>query len=153
MTEVKTFLKRLSLIHLALVIGVSVFLIISYLQLQEFNSDLENGDPLLYIVPVFALMGYFGSQFFMKKSLSQLDKERGLMEKLHKYQNACILQYTMLEGPALLSIVAYLKTGNALPLVIAVCLILYLAVQRPNKEKVMMTIPLRREEKDLFSKL
>ncbi|MDC6388634.1 hypothetical protein PP182_08060 [Maribacter sp. PR1] len=114
---------------------------------MEFNAEMDNQNLFLYIVPVFALLGYFGSQFVFKNILSKIRKDAKLDEKLNTYQTASIIKYALIEGPAFLAIVAYNSSGNALPLVIGICLILYLAVQRPNREKIIESLPLTLEEK------
>ncbi|WP_158657208.1 hypothetical protein [Maribacter cobaltidurans] len=79
--------------------------------------------------------------------ISSVNKDVSLENKLKTYQTASIIKYALLEGPAFFAIVAYSLTGNALPLVIAICLVLYLAVQRPNLHKLMDTLPLTSDEK------
>lgn len=130
-----------------MVAGVSIFLVVSYWQTMEFNAEMDNQNLFLYIVPVFALLGYFGSQFVFKNILSKIRMDAKLDEKLNTYQTASIIKYALIEGPAFLAIVAYNSSGNALPLVIGICLILYLAVQRPNREKIIESLPLTLEEK------
>lgn len=135
------------MIHLALVAGVSFFLIVTYIQSQKFSAQMEEGDSFIYLVPTFAILGYFGSQFIFNRIVTSLNKKSPQEEKLKKYQTATIIKYALLEAPAFFAIVAYSITGNALSLVIAICLILYLIVRRPNKERVMNTLPLHGEEK------
>lgn len=130
-----------------MVAGVSIFLVVSYWQTMEFHAEMDNQNLFLYIVPVFALLGYFGSQFVFKNILSKIRTDAKLDEKLNTYQTASIIKYALIEGPAFLAIVAYNSSGNALPLVIGICLILYLAVQRPNLEKIIENLPLTLEEK------
>lgn len=130
-----------------MVAGVSIFLVVSYWQTMEFNAEMDNQNLFLYIVPVFALLGYFGSQFVFKNILSKIRMDAKLDEKLNTYQTASIIKYALIEGPAFLAIVAYNSSGNALPLVIGICLILYLAVQRPNRVKIIESLPLTLEEK------
>ncbi|ASV32290.1 hypothetical protein CJ263_19815 [Maribacter cobaltidurans] len=145
--DIKAFLRTNTTIHLALVAGVTVFLIYSYLQSEEINAEMDSSNPFLYLVPIFAIVGYFGSQFIFKKMISSVNKDVSLENKLKTYQTASIIKYALLEGPAFFAIVAYSLTGNALPLVIAICLVLYLAVQRPNLHKLMDTLPLTSDEK------
>ena len=76
-----------------------------------------------------------------------MDMGLSLEQKLKIFQSASIVKYALLEGPAFFAIVAYNLTGNALPLVIGVCLVLYLAVQRPNLQKLLDALPLTSDEK------
>ncbi|TLF44880.1 hypothetical protein [Maribacter aurantiacus] len=148
--EIKSYLRTNKIIHLALVAGVSVFLLLSYLGSGEFNAQMDESNPFLYLVPITAVAGYFGSQFIFRNQISAIDKTMPLEEKLKRYQSASIVKYALLEGPAFLAIVGYNTSGNALPLVIAVCLVLYLAVQRPNLQKLLDTLPLTSDEKRIL---
>ncbi|PIB31031.1 hypothetical protein BFP77_02970 [Maribacter sp. 4U21] len=145
--EIKTFLKTLSFMHLALVIGLSIFTVLAYTQNMDFNTETDTKNVLLYIVPIAALTGYFGSQFLFKKLLMRITDTDSLEEKLKKYQSASHLKYALIEAPAFLALFAYYNSGNALPLVIAVCLLVYLFVQKPSKQKILMEIPLTIEQR------
>ncbi|AZQ58248.1 hypothetical protein EJ994_05275 [Maribacter sp. MJ134] len=145
--EIKTFLKTLSFMHLALVIGLSIFTVLAYTQNMDFNTETDTKNVLLYIVPIAALIGYFGSQFLFKKLLMRITDTDSLEEKLKKYQSASHLKYALIEAPAFLALFAYYNSGNALPLVITVCLLVYLFVQKPSKQKILMEIPLTMEQR------
>ncbi len=145
--EIKTFLKTLSFMHLALVIGLSIFTVLAFTQNMDFNTETDTKNVLLYIVPIAALIGYFGSQFLFKKLLMRITDTDSLEEKLKKYQSASHLKYALIEAPAFLALFAYYNSGNALPLVIAVCLLVYLFVQKPSKQKILMEIPLTIEQR------
>jgi len=146
--EVKTFLKTLKFMHLALVLGLSIFTIIAITQTKEFNTATDSGNLLLYLVPVMALLGYFGSQFLFKKSLSKVTKTNSLPEKLKKYQSASHVKYALIEAPAFFALFVYYSSGNALPLIIAICLLAYLFVQRPSKQKIGTNLSLNNEERN-----
>lgn len=133
--------------HLALVIGLSIFTVLAYTQNMDFNTETDTKNVLLYIVPIAALIGYFGSQFLFKKLLMRITDTDSLEEKLKKYQSASHLKYALIEAPAFLALFAYYNSGNALPLVIAVCLLVYLFVQKPSKQKILMEIPLTMEQR------
>ncbi len=145
--EIKTFLKTLSFMHLALVIGLSIFTVLAFTQNMDFNTETDTKNVLLYVVPIAALIGYFGSQFLFKKLLMRITDTNSLEEKLKKYQSASHLKYALIEAPAFLALFAYYNSGNALPLVIAVCLLVYLFVQKPSKQKILMEIPLTIEQR------
>lgn len=132
---------------MSLVLGLSIFFIIAIVQGNGFNTDLSTNRTLLYLVPVLALLGYFGSQFLFKKMISDTQLSDSLEIKLKKFQSASHIKYIIIEAPAFLALFVYYVTGNTLPLVIAGCLLAYLLVQRPTKEKVLESLPLNAEEK------
>lgn len=144
--ELKNFIKSLSIMHLFLLAGLSIFTIWVIFQINTFNTSSNGESIFLYAVPVFAMLGYFGSQWVFKKLTSKIQLSIRLEEKLKKYQSALHLKYALIEIPAFIGLFAYYNTGNALPLVISICLLAYLAVQRPNKDNIIKYVPLKPEE-------
>ncbi|MDT7830722.1 hypothetical protein RQM65_18780 [Pricia sp. S334] len=149
----KIFLKILTIIHTTLTAGLLIFAIFAYYQNQDFIARMDRQSLFTYIVPIVAAAGYFLSQWIFKKQLEAITEQEQLSLKLGKYQTASILKYAVLEGPGLLALLAYLWTGNALHLVIALALIVYLFVQRPNAEKIKRELPLNLEEQKQFDEL
>lgn len=133
--------------HLSLVIGLSIFTILAISQGKGFNTSTDGSDMLLFAVPVVALLGYFGSKFLFKKMISSLNENDSLETKLKKFQSASHIKYALIEVPALFALFMYYNSGNALPLVIAICLLAYLFVQKPNKNSLFKELPLNKEEK------
>ena len=148
--DVKAFLKALSFMHISLVAGLGIFTLIAISQGKGFNTSTDSANPLLYVVPVAALLGYFGSQVVFKKMISKVSLSESLETKLKKYQSASHIKYIIIEVPAFLSLFVYFGTGNALPLIIAICLLAYLIAQRPNKNKILEILPLTNEEQNKF---
>ncbi|CAG2532334.1 hypothetical protein MAR621_02432 [Maribacter dokdonensis] len=146
--EIKSFIKSLTIMHLFLLIGLSIFTLGVFLQINSFNTSTAGQGVFLYMVPVFAMLGYFGSQWVFKKMTSNIKSESRLEEKLKKYQSALLIKYALIEIPAFIGLFAYYNTANALPLVISVCLLAYLAAQRPNKANIINNIPLKAQEKE-----
>ena len=149
--NVLRFIQTLKLIHIALVVGLTIFSVLAYAQNNSFNADINTNSTLLYIVPIVALLGYFGSQMFFKKMLLQVNTSDSLQTKLNKYQTAAIVKYALIEGPAFIALFVYHTTGNALPLVIAVCLLAYLFVQKPTKDKIIDSLNLTSDERSALN--
>ncbi|MFS4455560.1 hypothetical protein [Maribacter sp. 2304DJ31-5] len=145
--KIKNYLKALSIFHMSLVVGLCIFLAFAVSQVKSFNTDTSEQHILLYMVPVFALLGYFGSQFFFKKMISGIKIMDALEEKLKKFQSASHIKYVLIEVPAFLALFTYYNSGNALPLLIALCLLAYLFVQKPSRGKVLKELPLTADEK------
>lgn len=146
----KVFLRTLSTIHTALSIGLLLFIALAYWQTRGFKLASESGDIFVYIVPTLAMFGYFVSKFIHRKLLGNLSDKEGLSAKLSGYQAASLVQYALIEGPALIAIFAYFQSGTALYLVIALALLLYLYAQRPTRKRILEEMPLSFEEKKLF---
>ncbi|MGO4921187.1 hypothetical protein [Maribacter spongiicola] len=144
--ELKNFIKSLSIMHLFLLIGLSIFTIWVIFQINTFNTDSNGESIFLYAVPVISIIGYFGSQWVFKKMTAKIQLNTRLEDKLKKYQSALHIKYALIEMPAFIGLFAYYNTGNALPLAISICLLAYLAVQRPNKDHIIKNVPLTSEE-------
>ncbi|MFS4416875.1 hypothetical protein ACKWCC_09230 [Maribacter sp. 2307ULW6-5] len=144
--HIENYLKSLRIIHGMFLFALGALTVFVVVQKNSFGAQITEGDPLVFAVPLTALLGYFGSQLFMRKQLQPLKKEDALEMKLRKFQTTSLGQYAMIEAPALFALVAYYLSGNALPLVIGICLLLYLLVQRPTINKMEQAIPLKNEE-------
>tara|TARA_R110000796_G_scaffold88850_6_gene192100 strand:+ start:169378 stop:169818 length:441 start_codon:yes stop_codon:yes gene_type:complete len=141
------FLRKLAIIHTALVIGLLVFGTITYFFGIGFVTNFDvNSDVFVYVVPLIALLGYFGSIYIFKKQLQKIKSSEPLQIKLDKYQTASITKYALIEGPTLLIFFQFMNSGYALYFTIACCLLLYLAVQRPNKNRLIQELNLNTEE-------
>ena len=146
----ESFMNILKIIHVALCAGLAIFAFIAYYQIGDFTAQMNQRNIFIYLVPVLAAAGYFLSQFFFKKQVEAISKEESLSVKLGKYQTASIFKYALLEGPGIVALMAYYWSGNALHLVIAIALIVYLFAQRPTADKIKKELPLTYEEQKQF---
>ncbi len=147
------FLKILTILHLALVAGVSFFALFVYLQNAEWKFNLsDTNDIFFFIVPSFAIFGIYLGSFLYKKQLNSLANKKSLKEKLAGFQSASIIKYATIEAPALLAIVAAFLNGNLFYLLISIVLLIYLFFQKPTKEKIEMELNLTGDMKSQFSK-
>ncbi len=149
----KKFLKTVSIIHIALCAVLMLLAIFVYFKNGEFTARMNRQDIFIYIVPIVATAGYFLSLLVFKKQMESISREEILSAKLGKYQLASLLKYALLEGPGILALIAYFWSGNALYLVIAIALIIYLFSQRPTAEKIKKELPLTLEEQKQFDNL
>lgn len=150
-TTPESYLKTLSLIHLALLAGLVLFMIVTIISQKQTYFDYKNtGDVYIIVVPVMAIAAFFTGRFLFKQQLSALDKKNSLKEKLMGYQGASIVRLAFLEGAALFGIVAFLLTGNFFELLISLLLVLYFLMLKPTKEKVMSDLNLSTEQKHQF---
>ena len=150
----KSFIQRITIIHLALIMGQLLFSGVSYSLVEtNFLSFDFGNDVFVMLVPALAVGGAFASNFIFNKKISELIILELLKDKLMGYQTACIIRYAMLEGPALFSIVIYMQTGNLLYLIIAGAIIAYFVTLRPSKAKIEMDLNLNFEHKAIFNKM
>ncbi|QLG47105.1 hypothetical protein [Costertonia aggregata] len=145
--DAKAFMRTLTIVHMALVGGLITFMLFAYFQTGGFVASMDQNDTFIYIVPIVAATGYFGSQFMFKKQLQLVKREDVLQTKLGKYFTASLIKFAFIEGAAFLALFAYFSTQNALHFTIAICLIAYLIVQRPTLPKLDQHLPLNMDEK------
>ena len=145
----KEYFRTLSIIHLALVIGLVLFgPIVSYLILSNtmLNKTADLNKTFIYIVPIFILGGLFGSNWNYKNKLSELKEENDLKTKMTNYRGIFIIRYAFLEGPAFFAFVAVLLTSNLLFLAFAGLMIIFMIYWRPTKNSVIADLELNPQE-------
>ncbi|GGW25914.1 hypothetical protein [Arenibacter certesii] len=138
--------------HAVLVIFLLLIGIYVYLHEGEITSGFAvKEDLFIYLVPLLGLLAYFGGDFIYSKSLTSINKESPLKEKLHKYLQVSLIRFALLEGAAFMGIFAYMKNNTIFYLVITVFLMLYLVKLRPTKDKIIQDLRLNQKEKDWFN--
>lgn len=146
------FVKTLSIIHLALLSGLIIFLIIAYTQNKEWLLNInDTSDVFFFIAPILAVGGILAGNFLYDKQIDALSTKNSLREKLTGFQTASIMKYALIEGPALLAIVSSMNSGNLFYIIIAVALIVYFFFQKPTKEKIESHLKLNSELKMQFN--
>ena len=147
----ESFLKSISIIHLALLAGQVIFAIIAYAQsVKVFFGISYMDDVFMYIVPLAAIFGFIAGYRIFKKQLAAIRSKNSLGEKIIAYQTALIIRYALLEGPCLLAVWAYLNNNNLFYLMVAGLLIVYFIFLRPTMEKVENDLDLNFNEKIEF---
>jgi len=134
----RKFLQRLRLIHLAMFsapFGMGLFFFWQTEVVTVKGQALN--DVFVYVLPLFALLGYFASKIVYQRLLAGFKTKRTLNEKLSGFLIASVIRYALLEGPALLNILWFSFTGNLLFLTIGGVLLLFLLLLRPTTDKVV----------------
>jgi hypothetical protein len=143
------FFKTLRTIYLALLTGQVLFLLVSvYLVMMTgFDAGLQDlKDVFLILVPVFVAGGYLGGRMLFKNSMNTAKSRASLAEKLADYRSASIVRYALLEGPLMLSIIAYMITTEISFLVISIFIIAIFLTLMPGIAKVSADLELNSDE-------
>ena len=148
----KPFLKTLTIIHGALSLGLIAFTIVVYMQNGSFEASMSS-DIWVFAIPIVAMMGYFGSTWMYQNLIRNLSKTEGLSKKLQRCYVALLIKYAIIEAAAFIALIGYYYSGNAMHVVISVCLIVYLIFQRPTMKKLSQELPLNLDEKKEFDTL
>lgn len=150
----KVFMTTLQTLHLTFSIAPLFLCVAAYLRAENNYLELwEENNPFFLIVPVIVIGGIYAGNFIWNKKVADIENEPSLRAKLMHYQTASIISWAFLEGPALLSVVAFFQSGNQLFLIIAVVVIGYLLMKRPSKEKVIEHLNLSMQEQSDFNQL
>lgn len=148
------FIKTLSIIHLALMMGPVLFGFVTYSQSKNsFQGFSSTEDIFFIIIPIVALSGIFMGNLLFNKLVKSAIKADGLKSKLTGFQTASLIRYALIEGPAFLGVIAFQITENLTYLYIAAFLILFLYLLRPTKDKIERGLELKGKEKDQFNRL
>ncbi|MEM0517306.1 MULTISPECIES: hypothetical protein [Aequorivita] len=147
----KSFLKTISIIHFALVMGVSLFIIVMYLQSENQNFSIDYmEDSMIFVVPIIAVVCILIANFLYTNMLKALTKKVTLKEKLSGFQTASLVKYALLEAPAFLAIVAFINKGNQYFLIISLILLGWLLVQKPSRDRIETDLQLEGKLKSEF---
>jgi len=152
-TSPKQFIKSISIIYYAILFGPLGFLLVQYFQVKETKLEFTNTeDTFRYLVPIIAVLGYYFGKRLYDSKVKELKNKETLVEKLSMFQTGFVLKMTLLEGPALLGIVAFSQEGNLYFLIIAGILLLIIALQKPNKLNIQAVLNLSSEQRSQYNK-
>lgn len=142
--------QALKIVHAALVVGLTLFMIASY-----FIGDIKNSGEadksfesiLQAVAAVISIGCLLGGFTIFKKQLAAARSHAGSgAERFEKYRAACIVWWAMLEGPALFATIAYFLTGNTVFLILALFHLGLLIVFMPRKDNIVLVLNLTSED-------
>ena len=146
--------KTLKIIYGALIIGVVAFLaIVLFLKKDNLHFAVDMDDIFTMVVPLMALSGIAVSVILNNGFQKMIQPEDTLQAKLSKYQTASIIRGALLEGPALIGVVATFISGNYFFLLFSVVLLIAMYLFFPNKERFAQAAQLSFEEKSKLDTL
>lgn len=134
----KHYLSVLTLIYITILLGL-LFLTVHSL-FRDGNPTVGlagSGDIGVYMVPLIAMIGYFGGNFIFNRTLINIKNKDDVTQKSISYIRVAALRYGFLGLPALIGILTYRENNNIFYLVIVASLILYLFKLRPSRKKMI----------------
>ena len=144
--------KALNILHKTLLTGQIIFMAVvvvaAYSKMQLPVVSEEMGRILQVIVLLLAAGGFFAGSALFKKQLLKIREMQiaTVKEKFTVYRSACILQWTLLEGPCLFSIICFFLTGNYAFIALTTVLILLFTMLGPAKLKIALQLGISEEE-------
>ena len=138
------------ILHKALLAGQILFAVVCFFLVYTKTqaSPMEQLDRTLQVAAIILAGGGFfaGTSLFKKKLLQIRDMQTDVKEKLPVYRTACIMQWALLEGPSLFTIICFFLTGNYAFIALATVLILLFAMLAPSKTKIAFHLGLSESE-------
>jgi len=147
----KNGVKALTIIHKAMLLGQLIFgTICFYLVYTKAVSinPLDELDKVLQVIAIIlSVAGYLiGNVLFKKKLIIAKNLNTGATEKFALYQAASILQWALIEGPSLFSIICFFLTNNYAFLALAAALVLLFTMMVPSKTKIAFQLAISEDE-------
>lgn len=140
-------LKRINVIFFGLLFGMVSMGSIIYVINPTENFDFNFKNPLLIIMMVVMIAGVFASGFLYNTLKSKIETKDSLQDKIAKIQQALIIKFALIEGPALLGIILFLVESNLAFLMLSVLMILYFVTLKPSKNKLADDMNLTSQER------
>ena len=149
-TDQKNYMKAIKILHLALIIGPTLFLLISIFLVSTGNwhSGLSvYSDGIFLAMAILAAVAVLFSRYNFNKSLHNLrNNGESSEDNGDKYRKALVIRWAIIEFVELFAIIQYLMTGNYYLLILAVALLIYSFTLRPTSEKVLSDLGITIEE-------
>lgn len=139
----KRYFRILALIHIAITLALLFFTILSYFRGgNPVIGFTGNGDIWVYMVPLTAIISYFGGNFIFERALINLKNMGDVKQKSISYVQIAAFRYGFLGLAVFIGVLAYRENNNIFYLVIVASLLLYLFKLRPSREKVIHDLDL-----------
>ncbi|HTB52098.1 MAG TPA: hypothetical protein VK718_04915 [Ferruginibacter sp.] len=143
-------IKTLSILHKTflvsqIILGTIAFFLVYNNFINVKQTGLEK--PLQIISIILSVGGFIiGNAIFKMRITSIKEMKTTLSTKLEAYRGACIIQYALIEGPCLFTILGFLLTGDYSFLFLAGALVMIYLMLSPSKEKIVFQLELSDEE-------
>jgi hypothetical protein len=145
-TNFKSFLRTISILHLAMMGGLLVFPVFLVVTSEEMGALSFTQQPFEFLIPVLLIGAVFIGKFISKTILTKGIQNKTLQQKLGIYQTAHIIRVAPIEGIGFFAAVTYSTTHNLFFLLIAGLALLIMFTLIPTKEKIESAIPMSPED-------
>ena len=147
-------IRSLQLIHRTMLLGFVVLAAAAfYLKYtHRVSSSLTEEDQLLQLIAIaVSFAGVFaGASVFKKRIMAIRNAQESTAEKAKAFRSVCIVQWSLLEGPALFNIICFLLVGNLAFLALAAAVMLWFGLTAPSKMKTMLLLRLSESDMEDF---
>jgi len=142
--------KEFRLIHLAIILGLVIFCIVSIVMVQlKLKSPVAlSVDRILQLVVIIfsAALLFAGFRYFKNAIMKIRSFKHDAEKRIADYRSACIVWWAMIDAPALLALVCFLITGNYAFFAVAFCHLIVLILFMPKRENIILLLNLSSQE-------
>ena len=129
-------LQSLKMFVRAIIAGVIIFGSIALFLNKTGHVPMAPGlDPVIGYAGTIIAAACIALSFLLFKRRSEAAANATESEKIVLFRSSVILQFALLDAPALFNIIAYILGGNNQSLVIVACCIIVMTVQFPTEDK------------------
>jgi len=150
MSSSASFLRSLNILHKSMLAGQVLLAGVAFL-LRYFEwmpASLQELDQTLQVtaLALCAVAYFLGARLFRQRVEQARDSDGTPREKAELYRSASILQWGMLEGASLFSVICFMLVGNLSFLFLSMALMIFFYISGPSKLKLMLLLRLSEEE-------
>jgi hypothetical protein len=143
-------LAALNIIHKAMLIGQFILAAVIFYMIysNQLQPSMTEQERMLQVIAIaLCAAGFFGGANIFRRKLQEIrTMQGGAKERFAAYRTACIVQWALLEGPCIFSIIGFFLTGNYAFMALAGMFIILFVLQSPTKNKVMQHLELSEQE-------
>lgn len=143
--------KVLRILHTALLLSLFLFAAVSlFIVLTHTTVANESFDRTMQLVCILlsASCILIGFRIFKNKLTAAHNSTAPATERMMQYRTACIIWWTMIEGPAFLAGIGFFLTGNFAFFALLAAHILILFLFTPRKSNIAVLLKLNSKEVD-----
>jgi hypothetical protein len=153
MANAASALQTMKILHRAFYLGVLLFAgVVTFMVasksaknvIGEFESTMQIIAVLLAVAAVF-----IGEKVFKNKLLI-IKEENDLRVKIDLFRQASIVQWALLEGAAIFSVIGFYLSTNYAFLALAIFIVIYFILLTPNATKIHLLTGITAEELNSF---
>ena len=147
----KSALRLTKIIYLAMLMGITIFLIVVLIMNSNLSVfELNLSDPLLTALLVMTITVLPIGYIISKKHFSKIDPNSSLGKKYELYQSGLLIRLATCEGISLFSITCLLITGNLISIVFLLISLSLFILYFPTPVKIATDIMLTESETEQF---
>ncbi|MFA8436008.1 MAG: hypothetical protein ACEPOZ_15935 [Marinifilaceae bacterium] len=133
----KEELKPLKTTHIAMCIGLGIFILIVDFLIRKFGSFLELNKEMIYILNTLVFLGFLLLvPLAYHLHSNKLKNIRNIQNPVNSYINSYLLKLVLIEVAGIFSGIVYLLSANAQILIIAAMGLVLLIINNPSFNRV-----------------